>query len=412
MRENRINIYLIVVGIIGFLAGVFGSSLLLVASLMTILIISLARLWNKYAFAKLSVKRSLSQQKVEFGQKMYYTIELENRKILPLLSLKFEDKISEGIKFVNQKVLTKVFARNMNKFEDIFSLKWYQRTKRSYEFVPLRRGLYQFGFFKLHYSGIFGLFRNTLNESKSRELIVFPRIVPLSKFGLNESQLFGSKMRKGWIFEDPLNQVGVRPYHRSDNIKQINWKASARHNQLESNIYNPSFDKELHIFLNAPVQGAWWNQTEKNKLELGIICAASIIEYSSKYGYQIGLYTNISSKNHKNSSYISVKPGKDSGQRERLLTNLALLQTFSIGKISRIMEIEAKKIKNGSTVIIISSSLDSELKKMLRYYNRFYQLVLICIGNDPTKERLTGIEQYWTAGGESWDEIKSLELCQ
>lgn len=384
----------------GFLSG---ADHLFFGSFFAIFLLYTAKLWNKFIFSGLKIKRFLSRDKVIIGQKIRYYLEIENKKILPVLWLSIHDSITSGINFINSRFLDNRQYKN-SVFHDVFSLRWYERVRRSYEIIPQKRGVFYFGTGVATSYGLFGLFKQQLNINRRIELIVYPRILPVKAVWFNRNTPFGTKMRRGWIFQDPINSVGVRKYRTTDPLKHINWKASARHNQLETYIFNPSYDREVHVFFNGNTNDKFW-LINNNIFELGIVVTASIVNESIKQGYSTGFYSNCIIRNQAN--YTSLPANNGIGQKERILTLLAKLQPHVKGEIDSIMNIEKKRIREGSTVIVITPSIDENLTKILTHYNKTYILVLIKIGK--CKKEIKGINTYCLEEV-NWNEIEKVEF--
>ncbi|MFW5976786.1 MAG: DUF58 domain-containing protein [Bacillota bacterium] len=409
MNNSFINFIIILFVLFGFIGGFHGASLVVVTSMFFLLIILLAKYWNRFAFSHLKIDKNVSRDKVEFGEKIYYSIQLENRKMLPLLWLRFEDYINENIEFTAKELISNSLGRNLNILKDNISLKWFEKVKRSYEITPKKRGLYYFGKGNIYFNGILGLFQNKLELSHTEDLIVYPQIVPVKFFDINESFIFGSSPKKGWIYKDPLNKVGVRPYQTTDSTKDINWKASARHLQLESNVYEPSYNKEIHLFLYSSESHFWWEQKPGKELELAITCAASLVDRSLREDLRVGFYSNFLTSRGFDRNYIEINPGKNIKQRERILTAMALIRPFSIKKPGYLIREKQNSIKKGATVIIITFGINDSLKKLLYNYNKYYNLIVIKVNKNKGKN-LKGIKEFFLEKEGDQDEIEKLEL--
>lgn len=401
---------LVIIAIIGITSIFTGYYLLFFSSFVVIFLILLAQFWNKNIFNKLNIKRDLSKKRVNIGDKIYYEIEIENKKLLPVLGLILKDKVTVGIDFINDSFSQKVPGNNFDLFQDFFSLKWYEKVNRKYDLIPQKRGYYRFGEGNIFYSGIFGFYKNKLFDNNYCELIVYPKVLNAKELRVDLKQLFGSSISEGWVHKDPLNKVGVRPYESTDDIKKINWKSSARHNKLESNVYKPSYDKEVHLFLSTLTTENWWEGINSNLLELLIIYAASIANYSLNKGFQIGLYSDGLVK--RSASSLKLKPGKGSLHKKTLFSNLAMLQPADRMKFSNILYKEKKNIKNSSTVIVILAIINDDIIKVLNQYRKKYNLSLIIIGDSNLHLKdMKGIKIYKVSREEDWDEIKELGLA-
>ncbi|MFW5992195.1 MAG: DUF58 domain-containing protein [Halanaerobiaceae bacterium] len=408
MNRKWVNAFLILIVTIAVFAGFQNASSVVFTCGAVIFIILVARFWNIHIFDKLVITRSLSKRKVFPGQVLFYQIKIENRKFLPVVWLRIRDKISPGLSFVNKKFIFNLFG-GQGLFQDVFNLRWYEILRKRYKFYAERRGIYSLGRGDLLYYGLLGLFSNRKNDTEQIELTVYPRIVSVSMPASGYSRLFGTNMMHGWIYRDQLNRIGVRPYQPGDSFKQINWKTSARHLQLESDIYKPSFDKEVHFFLDSSCRHGWHSQNDYNRMELAVICTASLMEKYFKEGFQVGFYTNFSVKKSRSADrYTVIEADKNPAQREKILTTLARLQSFSTVDMSRILKQKKQGLSSGTMVIIVSINSGYEMNRILRYYNRFYRLLMVQVGGE--RVELPEINCLYLSDEEEWHEIEKIEL--
>ena len=405
--RHKLGVFLLITGSASIYSLLTNYQYVFFASFISFIMVVLAYLWSENIFTRFNIKRGLSKDKIFIGEEVNFELEIENKKLLPIPKITVKDYVTDGIEFVNENFFASVPGTKANIFNDKFSLRWYEKVKKSYQLKTRQRGYYKFGEGDIFYQGIFGLFKNQISMNKYTELIVFPRILSAKKLGLEFRQLFGSKLSEGWIHKDPLNKVGVRPYQTTDNIKKINWKASARHNKIESDIYKPSYDREVHIFLSNNTTRDWWDGIIRNRLELAIIYAASLVNYGINQGYQVGLYSDGLIKN--SSRYISVSPGQSSSHKDKLLTTLAMLKAASQVKFSKILYQEKNNIRPGSTVIIISSFLSAETERMINIYKNNYDLHLIKIGKNEKETKIPGVNTYFIDEEEKLDEIQQMK---
>jgi len=405
-----VKAFLFAAMVIGVYGGYQGQVLTVFASVLIAVALGLAFVWNKYAFYRLQVQRRISRRKAEFGQSVHYELEVVNDKFLPLLWLRVTDQVPAGLDFVRQGVVRRVLGAEYFSFRDVFSLGWYQRATRRYAVTPTQRGYYQFGPGRVYHAGSFGLFENTLEEALGHaDLIVFPKILSLAQLGLDYHQLFGRRPREGWIHTDPLNIMGVRPYQSTDSMRAINWKASARHQQLETNVEKPSMDDEVHIFLESATPGAWWEWSERNAVEVSIMAAASLVESACQAKRRVGIYSNLAQKRSGPRGGTIVRPGQHQDQRDRVLTALAMMQSYSIGKLTSILEREKRRIPPGSRVIVIAGEPGEQLRRCLTDYQRRYNLTLVQLG--PKEQELPGIHRLFLDREVPWDERTQLEIA-
>lgn len=413
-RADRIGgiLFAGLLGAAALAAGLKGHFPALAAAVLTLMALGLAYLWNRFVFRKLTVQRSLNRQFTEFDGEMTYTVTVTNRKLLPILGLRVEDSIPNGIEFADSSVLTIRKDGAGNSFRDYFQLHWYEKVRRVYEICPIKRGRFQFGPSSLHYSDPFGFFVNRKDLTQPLQLIVFPKVLPVEGIGALDTYLFGSKPQEGWIYTDPLNLVGTRPYQMTDSAQMINWKATARHAQMQVNVEKPSFDQEVYLFLDHPPEHDWWQSAIHNKLEIGIITAASLIHRYSQRGFQIQFQSNLVSRLYGlKTAPVRVDPRH--GQRTQLLTNLALLQSFSVKAMEQILNRELPKIRPGSTVIVITTregQKNQAFEHTIAKLARRCRTVLIRVGDLEMENTIKGIKEFRVDGRVGWREMETLEL--
>lgn len=395
-------------------AGLKGYTVAFIGALLVLLAIAMAFLWNHFVFSQLKIERKISRRQIEFGAPVTMQLRITNRKILPLFGLKVGQHISPGLHFGDSRHLLVIKEGAYNIFRDFFHLNWYEKRGRNYELIPLRRGRFEFGPGSLSYADPFGFFANEQEEVfPSDQLIVFPKVLPVRGLAALNTYLFGTRPKEGWIFTDPLNRIGTRPYESTDSARLINWKATARHIHTQVNVEKPSFDQQVQIILEQPPDALWWTEVVANNLEVAIMATASLIHSYSASGYEILFTTNLVSK-LQGLSRASSKVTRGRVQRSQLLTNLALLQNFSVNSITDRLENKNKQIRAGSTVVIISTAkgeLDPNFVQALRRLNHRSKVALIRVlpTNEHT-ERLDGIKEWRIEGGEPWHEMVTLEL--
>jgi len=402
---NGVRFFMVVLGLAAFIAGLTKAATVMFAALSGILGITFVYYWSRKVYDGLTIKRKMVPSRVNFGEPAEYSLTLENRKLLPVPWLRLENKVTKGLSFVKSGVLREPFGRKDAQFQDIFGLKWYERVKRRYELIPGRRGLFNFGPVDMRYSGILGLFTNDISYDENVGLLVYPRILPYSVDGIEPRYLFGSRPRRGWLYTDPLNPVGLRPYRSTDSMRKINWKSSARHQRLESEMHHPSYDREISLFLVIPGGQPWWKGEVRNNFEIAVICAASVAEKAFQNGYEISFHTNGKYRGG-NRSWLG-----DCSSRKKVMTALALLRPFGLGKPDGLLREKRSEIKPGTTAVLVSTLEGDELRGPLAEYARLYRLTVIWVGG-ARRNAPDNSEYLYLRGDERWDEIDILEFTR
>ena len=113
-----------------------------------------------------------------------------------------------------------------------------RQQKFSYYLKPTKRGVYQFGQVNLYVSSPLKLVTKKYVLGEAKELKCYPSFLKLNHFTINafsDSNAFGSK--KVRRIGHSLEFEQIKEYVAGDDIRTLNWKATAKRNQLMVNQY-------------------------------------------------------------------------------------------------------------------------------------------------------------------------------
>ena len=84
---------------------------------------------------------------------------------------------------------------------------------------------------------------------------MYPKPFSHPDFKRSLKQLNGEVLTKRHLLEDPFEYRGIRDYQPQDDLKSINWKATARTGDLKVNQKNYTSQKSVRIFVNLEDTG-------------------------------------------------------------------------------------------------------------------------------------------------------------
>lgn len=113
-----------------------------------------------------------------------------------------------------------------------------------------KRGVYPVGHFSLSIGGLFSLGEQDLRARFAGELVVYPRIRPLTALTLPSIVPFGSTKTAKRAYTDPARLVGVRDYRPGDSVRMVHWPATAHTGELAVKVLEPSVTTDALVFLN------------------------------------------------------------------------------------------------------------------------------------------------------------------
>lgn len=400
--KNRLIIWIIIFLSMTVYGIRVGSTALISAALLAASLIFIAYQWNYFSLAKLSIDIDFTDKKIFAGEETEFNLSLTNAKILPVFWLTVHFNFRKGLNLIGGEK-TGTLSGNRDIFFDKFNLSLYQKLNRHYQVKPEERGAYYLGNGMLETEGFIGLFSQKENLNNSLELLVYPQIYSVDDQVITRLFARGEKMTDGWIMVDPINRAGVRDYQPSDQRKQINWKVSARHQQLKSDIYHPSKAGEIEIILDIRSADKSWEGIDKDQLEIAYSLAGSLARQFLNKGIEVGFLSNGKPKIGEGSR---VEPGNHPGQLEEILTALAYLKPLFRRPIAEY----AHKLQQGADKLIITTY--PEGLELNRYFSnkgqgKTWQIIL----GEPDRTKESGNLQLpgWSAslaGGEGDQEFK------
>ena len=133
-----------------------------------------------------------------------------------------------------------------------FHLKKGESKNLSYTVRPVERGQYNFGSMHVFACSPLGLIAKRYTFNKSEEIPVYPSFLQLRKYDLmafsNKLHLYGlKKIRK---IGHTMEFEQIKDYVLGDDIRNINWKATAKRNQLMVNQFQDEKSQPIYSIID------------------------------------------------------------------------------------------------------------------------------------------------------------------
>jgi uncharacterized protein (DUF58 family) len=374
---NALAVFCVLIGLIAkqdglTLLGVF----LLVISLV-------ARLWSDRALYRVIYQRRLDPRRAFIGETVEMQLIVENHKLLPMGWLRIEDEWPTELRLTQgEDDLRPSALPERSTLRNTFSLRWYERVRLRYRILCEKRGYYRLGPARVTSGDIFGLYRNQYAFSKLNWLIVYPRVVPIEELGLPPKDPFGEVKARQRIFEDPSRTIGVRDHQPEDGFRRIHWKATARRQELQVKVYEPTTSFTLVVFVNVATFDKYWYGTIPELLERCITVSASVCHFAAERRYVVGMVANGCIP--RSDQPIRVLPGRSPDQLTRILEALAAVTPVATQDISDSLTRESPRLPWGATLVVVTANVNEELSStLLRLHAAGRRLVLISLAKEP-----------------------------
>lgn len=203
---------------------------------------------------------------------------------IPLFHVKFQT--SRNLLFEDLKVTQKTDQYYRN---DVFGIGKKERITRTLNFTADKRGCFHIRSVDLLTGDLFML--TTLRETREMDELIYVYPQPYyNKEILHSLQMVNGMVNtKRQFLEDPFEYRGIREYQPYDDMKSINWKATAKSGDFKVNLRDFTAVKSIRIFLNLEDEGI----LKKEDCAEGCIrIAAGIMKYFAGKGIKVSCYGN------------------------------------------------------------------------------------------------------------------------
>ncbi len=211
--------------------------------------------------------------------------------------------------------------------------------------VCTRRGRFTLGPVWITSGDPFGIFRTSKRLVDGTNVVVYPRTVPLPRFGRVPGELPGGSLQGQRVQFTTPNVSSVREYRPGDAFNRIHWPTTARTMRLMVREFelDPTADVWIVVDLSSDVHtGSGLESTE----EYAVTAAASLARHLLDQGRAVGLV----------SQTATLPADRGPRQIERILEVLALLKSSSQLPLSALLSAETSRFARSSTLIVVTPS--------------------------------------------------------
>jgi uncharacterized protein (DUF58 family) len=335
------------------LAGAFiGVAIAVVLGIVVLLLETIRTVWARYGLRGVTYRRGLASDRTTWGDEIPMTIEVWDRKRLPLAWLRADDDASFGV-VVRERELVDG-SRGSGALRNVWTLAPFERVTRRFHVGAERRGVYNLGPVDLSVGDLFA--RQAAMEEREDEtrFIVRPRTVGTA--GIERPDQWGGVERsKAGLSEDPSRFAGIRPYAPGDPLRRVHHRASARLGSPVTKRFEPSRDREVLIVLDVQTEHgpAWDLSFQIDDVEALYVVAASIARAlateRAAFGIAAAGFSNAETR------FATVPISSASGQAERVLDLLARLSNHASASFERLLALVRRIARPGTTLLVVTA---------------------------------------------------------
>lgn len=387
LRERENSIFSdawIPLAVIFLIAGVLAgrNAALIALGIILLLVVGLSTVWKNLSLWGVTYERAFDRTRVFPGEPVTMTIRVQNQKWLPLTWLRFRDDMPVPPNYDDPFVVTQNDLTNRYTLQNTFSMQRREQIERQATLRIGTRGFYRLGPVSYESGDIFTLFTLEREHKYLDTLVVYPQIFPLEDLGLPAKEPFGEVRVRQSLFTDPIKTRGIRDYSPGDRFRDVHWKATARHGELQTKVYDPSTGMTMAVFLNVATFARHWMGYDPALLERAVSVAASAANYGAQVGWGVGVYANGAVPN--SDQPIRVPPSRSPEQLSRVLEALAAVTEFATGSIELMLLRESAQLPWVATMVVVTAVVTDEIMiALLRLQEAGRRVVLISLDEAP-----------------------------
>ncbi len=317
---------------------------LLTYVLLTLFILSW--LWTRYSLRKMAFRRTASAGRVQAGETFDERLMLDNISVMPKLWVQIAD----------DSTLPGHRAGYVASMGGRKRATWRART------LCRQRGRFQLGPVTATSGDPFGLFRRRVTLTAPRELLVLPRVLPISNFVMFTGGLPGRGRSSRRALHTTTNATTIRDYTVGDALNRIHWRSTAHYNRLMVKEFDldPAMDAWIFLDLHDAVQAG---EGEDSTEEYGVTIAATIATYLLRQDLSLGMIVNAQQR-----EFLSLDRGDR--QIERVLEMLAVVKPGSGPDLKEALALDAFHFGRNTVAIVITPSTSRDWHESLRHLQR------------------------------------------
>lgn len=269
---------------------------LIVISVFLLVLFIIVIAWKSLSLKNIKPTIQLSKSRLFVDEKFLIKASVHNDKFLPLIWLEWSFPSDIGIRIEDNE-------------EDTYTIRllWllsFQKVKWTLEGKALQRGVFDVGHVTLRSGDGFRFAETEELFPLEGKLFIYPKLVAVDVSSFRPSKQWGVRGKQGGIIEDPLLVIGIREYQSGDEIRRLNWRASARTGKWQTNVSQPVVTEQLVIYID--VQGYVINEAayedsikqqeylarKRESFEWFLSLIASVAVKHKQQGISIGFSSN------------------------------------------------------------------------------------------------------------------------
>jgi len=351
-----------------------------ILAIVVLMVEAVSQVWTRFGLDGVTYRRRLGRDRIGWGEEIEMTVEVWNRKRLPLAWLRADDEATLGA-VVRERGLA-IGRRGAGVLRNAWTLAPFERVARQFHVGAERRGVYELGPVDLTVGDLFA------REAARRELqdiarfLVRPRTVPTEAVHRRD-MIGGADHARFGLTEDPSRFAGIREYAPGDPLRRVHPRASARLGRPVVKRFEPSRDREVLLALDVQVSAGpvWDTAIDDEEVEGLFVVAASLARSLALERAAFGLAAAGYHGAESRFAFIPLSEAPD--QTERVFDLLARLSAHPSAPFELLLAKVARAVRPGTTIVVVTARDPAPYLVHLQRLNRTgFPVVVLACGRD------------------------------
>lgn len=297
-----------------------------------------------YQLKKIEITRDFVKTEYNAGEKLKVNITMRRSSIFPLFYMIIEDCISDGLIHSMKKRSAKTFVFPGFRKEIEFE----------YEIDELPRGEHHFMGTNVKIGDPLGLMEKQIYFStEDDKIIVYPPVEELVYRPIDNHYDQGMTASKERVQRDTSMAVGIRDYQPGDKFSWINWKATAKRNDIMTKEFEQRKSHDVVILMDC---------APDPRFEAIVSFTASIIKAILRKGAQVGFLSAGIER-----VFYPVRSGEV--HQQQIFYHLAKVKDNSPAKLDAVLEGESFSSWQNASVMLVTSQLTKKLVEKAGFFS-------------------------------------------
>ncbi len=238
----------------------------------------------------------------------------------------------------------------------LWSMRGHEERTLRYTIKTMNRGSYRIGPVTVRFTDPLGLFPRSRTLFTEARLIVYPRVYPVN-VSFQHGVPAGVISAASRIYEDPTRYRSIREYVPGDEIRRVNWKATARLGALHSTEWLPTINVPVMLLINLTA-GDYQARNRYHHVERTIDAAASLTQHLASLGQELGLISSGTLRGYSEQLMPAIRVGSGVQHAVGVLEALAELDVNrEEGDVTRML-LERGSLSPGTRLFYLGPALD------------------------------------------------------